>query len=195
MGGGRTLPPLQRAAVVHRYVLDLPYAEVAEASATSEDAARANAYEGRKKLRAALRRHRMKTNIDAALRRAGFEEASLTAAAATALEAARRRGLLDVAYTTVDTPFGPLFVASTGKGLVRLAYPKEPFDHVLEELAESVSPRCSRTAKRTDDLRRQLEEYFEGRAPPVRHADRLVAHDGVLHARAARRRRRCRSAR
>jgi len=50
----RSLPPLQRAAVVHRYVLDLPYAEIAEALGTSEEAARANAYEGRKKLRAAL---------------------------------------------------------------------------------------------------------------------------------------------
>jgi len=50
----RALPPLQRAAVVHRYVLDLPYAEVAEAIGTSEEAARANAYEGRKKLRAVL---------------------------------------------------------------------------------------------------------------------------------------------
>jgi DNA-directed RNA polymerase specialized sigma24 family protein len=43
--------------VVHRYVLDLPYAEVAEAIGTSEEAARANAYEGRKKLRAALGGH------------------------------------------------------------------------------------------------------------------------------------------
>jgi len=46
------LPPMQRAAVIHRYVLDLPYAEVAEALGCSEEAARANAYEGRKKLRA-----------------------------------------------------------------------------------------------------------------------------------------------
>lgn len=46
------LPPMQRAAVIHRYVLDLPYAEVAEALGVSEEAARANAYEGRKKLRA-----------------------------------------------------------------------------------------------------------------------------------------------
>jgi RNA polymerase sigma factor (sigma-70 family) len=46
------LPPLQRAAVIHRYVLDLPYADVAAALGTSEEAARANAYEGRKKLRA-----------------------------------------------------------------------------------------------------------------------------------------------
>jgi RNA polymerase sigma factor (sigma-70 family) len=46
-----TLPPMQRAAVIHRYVLDLTYAEVAEALGCSEEAARASAYEGRKKLR------------------------------------------------------------------------------------------------------------------------------------------------
>jgi RNA polymerase sigma factor (sigma-70 family) len=45
------LPPMQRAAVIHRYVLDLPYGEVAEALGCSEEAARANAYEGRRKLR------------------------------------------------------------------------------------------------------------------------------------------------
>jgi RNA polymerase sigma factor (sigma-70 family) len=52
----RGLPPMQRAAVVHRYVLDLPYAEVAAAIGCSEEAARANAMEGRKKLRATLDR-------------------------------------------------------------------------------------------------------------------------------------------
>jgi RNA polymerase sigma factor (sigma-70 family) len=50
----RDLPPVQRAAVVHRYVLDLPYSEVAAALGSSEEAARAAAYEGRKKLRARL---------------------------------------------------------------------------------------------------------------------------------------------
>ena len=47
----RSLPPLQRAAVVQRYVFDLTYAEVGEALGCSEEAARANAYEGRRKLR------------------------------------------------------------------------------------------------------------------------------------------------
>lgn len=47
-----TLPPMQRAAVIHRYVLDLPYGEIAEALGISEEAARANTYEGRRKLRA-----------------------------------------------------------------------------------------------------------------------------------------------
>ena len=46
-----SLPPMQRAAVIHRYVLDLPYAEIADALGISEDAARANTYEGRRKLR------------------------------------------------------------------------------------------------------------------------------------------------
>jgi RNA polymerase sigma factor (sigma-70 family) len=46
------LPPMQRAALIHRYVLDLPYAEVASAMGCSEEAARSSASEGRKKLRA-----------------------------------------------------------------------------------------------------------------------------------------------
>jgi RNA polymerase sigma factor (sigma-70 family) len=50
----RGLPPMQRAAMVHRYILDLPYAEVAAAIGCSEEAARSNAREGRKKLRAVL---------------------------------------------------------------------------------------------------------------------------------------------
>jgi len=49
------LPPMQRAAVIHRYVLDLPYADVGAALGCSEEAARANAAEGRRKLRALVR--------------------------------------------------------------------------------------------------------------------------------------------
>jgi len=48
------LPPLQRAAVVQRYVLDLPYAEVARALGCSEAAARASACAGRRRLRSQL---------------------------------------------------------------------------------------------------------------------------------------------
>jgi RNA polymerase sigma factor (sigma-70 family) len=50
----RALPPMQRDAVVQRYVLDLTYAEVARSLGVSEDAARASAYEGRRKLRTRL---------------------------------------------------------------------------------------------------------------------------------------------
>jgi RNA polymerase sigma factor (sigma-70 family) len=53
-GSVRSLPPMQRAAVVHRYVLDLTYEDVGKAMGCSEEAARANAYEGRRKLRSMM---------------------------------------------------------------------------------------------------------------------------------------------
>lgn len=49
------LPPRQRVAVVHRHVLDRPYSEIADLMGTSEEAARANVYQGTKKLRERMR--------------------------------------------------------------------------------------------------------------------------------------------
>ncbi len=46
-----SLPPKQRVAVVHRHVLDRSYADVADSLGVSEEAARANVYQGLKKLR------------------------------------------------------------------------------------------------------------------------------------------------
>jgi RNA polymerase sigma factor (sigma-70 family) len=45
------LPPRQRLAVVHRYVLDRSYADVAEAIGGTEEAARANVHQAMRKLR------------------------------------------------------------------------------------------------------------------------------------------------
>ncbi|HEY1330264.1 MAG TPA: RNA polymerase sigma factor [Actinomycetota bacterium] len=50
----RGLPPRQRAAVVHRVVLDRSYAEVAGAMACSQETARANVYQGLKRIREIL---------------------------------------------------------------------------------------------------------------------------------------------
>ena len=50
-----SLPPKQRVAVVHRHVLDRSYADVAELMGTSEEAARANVYQGLKRLRELMR--------------------------------------------------------------------------------------------------------------------------------------------
>jgi methylated-DNA-[protein]-cysteine S-methyltransferase len=84
------------------------------------------------------------------------------AAASRALaRAAREAGLEDVAYATVDTPVGLLLVAATRRGLVRLAFPEEILDHVLEELADTVSPRVLEDPSSLDEVRRQLDEYFE----------------------------------
>ena len=70
--------------------------------------------------------------------------------------------LVDVAYAPVDSPLGRLLVAATERGLVRVAYETEPSEAVLEELAR-LSPRILEAPPRLDDVRRQLEEYFEGR--------------------------------
>jgi methylated-DNA-[protein]-cysteine S-methyltransferase len=82
-------------------------------------------------------------------------------------ERAEAEGLLDVAYTSVDSPLGPLVVAATPKGLVRVSYSEfRGEDEVLEELARRVSPRVLEAPARLDPVRRELDEYFEGR----RHA-------------------------
>ena len=51
------LPPTERAAVVLRYGYDLPYAEIAAALGSSEDAARAAASSGVRRLRRTHERH------------------------------------------------------------------------------------------------------------------------------------------
>jgi methylated-DNA-[protein]-cysteine S-methyltransferase len=78
-------------------------------------------------------------------------------------ERASKAGLLDVAYATLDSPLGPLLVAVTRRGLVRVAYENEGGDEVvLAELADRVSPRVLHAPERTDAVRRELDEYFEG---------------------------------
>jgi methylated-DNA-[protein]-cysteine S-methyltransferase len=75
---------------------------------------------------------------------------------------AERAGVLDVAYTTIDSPVGPLLLAATDRGLVRVAYEREGHDRVLDTLAARLSPRVLRAPKRLDTARRELDEYFAG---------------------------------
>jgi RNA polymerase sigma factor (sigma-70 family) len=51
------LPPTERAAVVLRYGYDLPYAEIGDALGSSEEAARAAASSGVRRLRRTLHEH------------------------------------------------------------------------------------------------------------------------------------------
>jgi len=78
-------------------------------------------------------------------------------------QAAETEGLLDVAYTTVDSPVGPLLLAATPKGLVRVAFAVEGHDRVLETLAHRISPRVLRAPGRLDAAARELDEYFARR--------------------------------
>lgn len=75
---------------------------------------------------------------------------------------ADRHDLLDVAYRLIDSPLGPLLLAATPKGLVRVAFEREGFDAVLTALADRVSPRVLRDPARLDAEAAQFDEYFTG---------------------------------
>ena len=97
-------------------------------------------------------------------------------------------GLLDVAYAEVDTPVGRVLAAVTPRGLATLAY--EDFgggaDPILETIAARLSPRILESPARLDGVRRELDEYFEGRrtefSTPV---DWQLSHGFLLRAREA----------
>jgi methylated-DNA-[protein]-cysteine S-methyltransferase len=75
--------------------------------------------------------------------------------------AAAAAGLLDAAYDIVDSPVGPLLVAATDRGLTRISYDPDP-EAELERLARFVGPRVLRSRAPVEQVRRQLDEYFEG---------------------------------
>jgi methylated-DNA-[protein]-cysteine S-methyltransferase len=76
---------------------------------------------------------------------------------------ATEAGLLDVAFRTIDSPVGPLLLAATPLGLVRVAYQREGYDAVLQALARKISPRILAAPRRLDEAAGQVEEYFAGR--------------------------------
>lgn len=70
---------------------------------------------------------------------------------------------VDVAYAEVDSPIGTLLLVSTHQGLVRLGFPTEDHDALLEDIATRLSPRIVEQSARVDVARRELDEYFAGR--------------------------------
>ena len=80
-------------------------------------------------------------------------------------EAATETGLVDVSFDIADTPVGPLLLAVTERGICRISYNPEP-DRDAEVLARTFGVRVLRAPRQVDHVRRELEEYFEGR----RHA-------------------------
>jgi methylated-DNA-[protein]-cysteine S-methyltransferase len=79
------------------------------------------------------------------------------------VERAAEENLLDVAYTVADSPFGPLLLATTPRGLVRVGLPNQDADELLNELVERVSPRVLEAPNQFDRARRELDLYFEGK--------------------------------
>lgn len=95
---------------------------------------------------------------------------ALRAPAPEAADAARRfaeraaaEGVADLAYATTDSPLGELLLVSGPRGLTRLAYIDGELDALLDELAQTRSPRIVASTTTLDPWRRELDEYFDGR--------------------------------
>jgi methylated-DNA-[protein]-cysteine S-methyltransferase len=73
-------------------------------------------------------------------------------------EAALAASLVDVRYDIVPSPVGDLLLAATPRGLARISYTVDEGD---ESLARTFGVRVLRAP--LDDVRRELDEYFEGR--------------------------------
>jgi methylated-DNA-[protein]-cysteine S-methyltransferase len=76
--------------------------------------------------------------------------------------AAARSGLLDVAYDVVDSPIGHLLVAATERGVCRISFDPVP-EAEEERLARGFGVRVLRVPHALDEVKRELDEYFEGR--------------------------------
>ncbi len=89
------------------------------------------------------------------------------AAALAARTAARAadEGAAEIAYALIDAPVGRIVAAATARGLLRLAYEIDNggVDAVLDQIALRLSPRIVEAPARLDVVRRELDEYFEGR--------------------------------
>ena len=72
--------------------------------------------------------------------------------------AALTEGLVDVRHDVVDSPVGRLQIGWSTRGLCRISYTEEGFE---ESLARGFGARVLRAP--VDDVRRELDEYFEGR--------------------------------
>ena len=93
--------------------------------------------------------------------------------------AALAEGLVDVRYDVTESPVGDLFIASTPRGLCRISYTIEGQE---EEVAKIFGVRVLRVP--LDAVRRELDEYFEGRRRDFGlPLDLRVApfHEAVLH--------------
>jgi methylated-DNA-[protein]-cysteine S-methyltransferase len=76
--------------------------------------------------------------------------------------AAASEGLLDVGYDVIDSPVGNLLVATTPSGVCRISYDADP-DAQVERLARAYGVRVLRAPGAIDPVRRELDEYFDGR--------------------------------
>jgi methylated-DNA-[protein]-cysteine S-methyltransferase len=80
--------------------------------------------------------------------------------------AAVREGLADAVFTRLGTPLGTLLVVQGERGVARVAFPEEPEDRVLAEVASHFGPRLVASDRELSPTRETLEAYFAGDGDP-----------------------------
>jgi methylated-DNA-[protein]-cysteine S-methyltransferase len=105
------------------------------------------------------------TDLERVLKQAGQRrfEGEAERAALRLVDGATDEGLVDVAFASMDSPVGPLMLAATQRGLVRISFGRSlDRDDFVARLA-TLSPRVLEAPAYFDAIRRELDEYFEGR--------------------------------
>ncbi len=97
-------------------------------------------------------------DVERALTNLGDLTVPATAAAERFVGAAGK--LVDIAYTTMDSPIGVLLLAASPAGLLRIGFDNETA--VLTDLADRVSPRILEFPDRLAGVKIELREYFAG---------------------------------
>jgi methylated-DNA-[protein]-cysteine S-methyltransferase len=77
-------------------------------------------------------------------------------------EAAVNLNLVDMGFDVIESPVGSLLVAASNEGLAAISYDTK-VEEQLERLSRIAGPGVLRSPRSIDDVRRELDEYFEGR--------------------------------
>jgi methylated-DNA-[protein]-cysteine S-methyltransferase len=76
--------------------------------------------------------------------------------------AAAEAGLLDAGFDVLESDIGPLLVAATARGVLRITFGADA-DEQLEHIARLAGTRVLRAPRLVDPARRELDEYFTRR--------------------------------
>lgn len=105
----------------------------------------------------------IETQLRASAKAKPGESREAADAAVRVAERIADEGLAELSYASLDSPFGELRAAVTSRGLVRLAFPEESEEAMLEALSRRISPRIVLAPKHLEGVKRELDEYFDGR--------------------------------
>jgi methylated-DNA-[protein]-cysteine S-methyltransferase len=79
------------------------------------------------------------------------------------IDRARREQLVTIGYSVLDSPLGPLWAAVGPRGVATISYGQEPDARELRRLVAVFGPGIVPDPKRTDELARELDQYFVGK--------------------------------